>query len=113
MWLEHLHRPVWDAEKFEVMLEIVRARASHDQEFRRAILQTHNSLIVENVKIPPNTEWGIGDRSGGNKMGKILMKLRRELVAELRLEGKNRKIGIKVPGGSLVWVMGDSIVASH
>ena len=65
----------------EVMYKVVWAKVQQHQEVRDLLLSTGEAPIAEHRKA--DSYWGDGgDGSGQNKLGKILMKIRSELVAE-------------------------------
>jgi ribA/ribD-fused uncharacterized protein len=68
----------WDANKFNVMLKAVRAKFSN-QKLANTLIQTGNSVLVENAG-PNDSVWGAGgDYMGTNHLGRILMHVRDEL----------------------------------
>lgn len=69
----------WDKIKVNVLYEIVREKVKQHAEVKKALLSTENEEIVEDN--PNNSFWGNGeDGKGENQMGKILMRIRSELV---------------------------------
>jgi hypothetical protein len=74
-------RKDWDAVKVDIMTELVRAKAAQNEDVRNSLLQTGKKLIVENS--PWDKFWGCGeDGSGQNRMGKILMQIREDLLVK-------------------------------
>lgn len=75
-------RPDWDAVKFDVMREILRAKADQHEYVRRKLLATGNRLLVEDSW--RDDVWGWGpNRDGQNMLGKLWMEIRAELRAAL------------------------------
>jgi ribA/ribD-fused uncharacterized protein len=71
-------RSDWDKVKDNVMYDAVKAKFSQHEILKEKLLATGESPIVHAA--PDNDYWGDGgDGSGKNMMGKILMKIRKEL----------------------------------
>ena len=71
-------RPDWDRVKVSVMEEAVRAKFAQHEDLRRLLLETGDAEIVEHTE--RDSTWGDGgDGSGQNLLGKILMRVRKEL----------------------------------
>ena len=69
----------WLAERLGVMEEILRAKASQNEDVREALKKTGTRMIVENN--PTDNFWGAGPSGKGeNNVGKIWMKIRVDLV---------------------------------
>lgn len=82
-----LRRRDWDAVKFDVMRQILRAKVAQHDYVRRQLLATGDRELVEDSW--RDDVWGWGpDRQGQNMLGRIWMEIRAELrqakVAELR-----------------------------
>lgn len=74
-------RPDWDAIKFDVMREILRAKADQHEYVRRKLLATGDRILVENSW--RDDVWGWGpNRDGQNMLGKLWMEIRAELRAK-------------------------------
>jgi ribA/ribD-fused uncharacterized protein len=74
----HPLRPDWEQVKEEVMMQALRAKFAAHVELRRLLLETGEEPIVENA--PGDYYWGCGADGGGqNRLGHLLMELRREL----------------------------------
>ncbi len=72
-------RPDWDAVKDKVMHKVVQAKFAQNEPLREKLLATGTQPIVQCS--PDNDYWGDGgDGSGKNKLGKILMEVRKELA---------------------------------
>lgn len=70
-------RPTWDAEKYEVMKEICRAKLEQHPYIQETLKKTGNSLLIEDS--PKDSYWGRGaDSQGLNNLGKVWMELREE-----------------------------------
>ncbi len=71
-------RPDWEEVKDGIMLDAVRCKFQTHDEPRTVLLATGEAVIAENA--PMDFYWGIGaDGTGLNKLGRILMQVRREL----------------------------------
>lgn len=76
-------RPDWDEVKLSVMEDILRAKIQQNPYVLKKLIETRKYTIVEDS--PKDSYWGWGsDCQGKNMLGKIWMKLRSELVEELR-----------------------------
>lgn len=74
-------RADWESVKEQVMLEAVRTKFRTHEAPRELLLSTGEKSIVENA--PMDAFWGCGpDGKGKNKLGRILMSIRRELRLE-------------------------------
>lgn len=70
--------PSWSDKKLSEMERILRIKLTQHPEVRKALLATGTEEIVEDS--PTDYFWGEGkDGSGENHIGKLWMKLRREL----------------------------------
>jgi ribA/ribD-fused uncharacterized protein len=70
-------RPDWDEYKDIAMEVAVRAKFDQHARLKELLKSTNNSSIFEHTK--NDCYWGdCGDRTGKNKLGKLLMKLRSE-----------------------------------
>lgn len=63
--------------KETVMFQIVKDKFTRHPNLRTKLLNTKNARLVEAADKDPF--WGRGDGSGKNKLGRILMKIRREM----------------------------------
>ena len=73
-------RPDWDAVKFDVMRNILRAKAAQHEYVRRKLLATGDRILVEDSW--RDDVWGLGpNRDGQNMLGKLWMEIRAELRA--------------------------------
>lgn len=71
-------RDFWDTDKYEVMLDILRAKAQQHEYVMRKLMQTGDRVLVEDSWRDP--DWGSGPNNDGkNMLGKIWMQLRTEL----------------------------------
>jgi ribA/ribD-fused uncharacterized protein len=72
-------REDWDETKVNILYEILKEKFSQHEEAKKALLDTGSEKIVENN--PNDDFWGNGrDGNGRNNTGKILMKIREELL---------------------------------
>lgn len=71
-------RPDWEEVKNSVMEDVVRAKFKHNAELKQRLLATGDRLLIEgnwwNDKI-----WGVSNGKGENRLGIILMKVRKEI----------------------------------
>ncbi len=71
------HQSTWRARNLPVMEEIVRAKFQQNPHLARLLLATGDAHLIERTS--RDSFWGDGDGSGLNKLGEILMGIRREL----------------------------------
>lgn len=70
----------WESAKDQIMLEAVRAKFSQHEGLKAILLGTGEAKIVEHTE--NDSYWGDGgDGSGKNRLGQILMQVRKELRA--------------------------------
>ena len=70
----------WSEIKVDRMHNVLRAKFS-DRELREKLLETGNSILIENSK--SDAFWGIGKGKGKNMLGVLLMKVRKEIRGEV------------------------------
>jgi predicted NAD-dependent protein-ADP-ribosyltransferase YbiA (DUF1768 family) len=73
-------RKDWEEIKNRVMLKALRAKFSQSSILKKKLLETGNAKIIEDNH--KDYYWGIGNGSGKNMLGKLLMQVRTELVNE-------------------------------
>lgn len=73
-------RSDWDEVKVEIMLDILRAKASQHEYVRRKLLATGDRELVEDSWRDDYWGWG-PNRDGQNMLGKLWMQVRAELRA--------------------------------
>ncbi len=72
-------RPDWDAEKVEVMEELLHEKVKQHPYVREMLIKTKNYPIVEDS--PRDAYWGWGkNRDGKNHMGRLWMKIREQIL---------------------------------
>lgn len=77
----------WDSVKDNVMRRALRAKFTQHEELRALLLSTGDALLVEHTA--NDSYWGDGgDGSGKNRLGQLLMELRKQLRAEESTAGK-------------------------
>lgn len=81
---KNLIRADWDLVKDDIMLEVIRAKFSQDDNFKKLLLSTGSRELIE--ASPVDAYWGYGpDKKGKNMLGKILMQVRNELDTDLKV----------------------------
>jgi ribA/ribD-fused uncharacterized protein len=76
-------REDWDAYRISVMEKAVRAKFEQNESLRKLLLSTGNKELAE--ASPTDYFWGIGKKKNGeNRLGKILMNLRKDLASAER-----------------------------
>ena len=76
----------WSKIKVNRMYNVLKAKFS-DVELREKLLETGNSILIEDSKTDPF--WGVGKKGNGkNMLGKLLMKVRRELSRNNKTESE-------------------------
>lgn len=70
-------RADFDKNKFQIMEDGVRAKFLQNSEARELLKETKDALLIKSCEIC--YKCGFGEGSGENRMGKILMKIRKEL----------------------------------
>lgn len=74
-------RSDWEETKDQVMLTALREKFRQNPRLRFILLSTLDCTLVENS--PHDAYWGCGSRGDGhNKLGKLLMQVRKELLDE-------------------------------
>jgi ribA/ribD-fused uncharacterized protein len=68
----------WDDVKVNIMYEVVKAKFTQHEILRETLLSTGEATLVEDS--PTDYFWGCGsDGTGKNMLGKVLMRVRKEL----------------------------------
>jgi ribA/ribD-fused uncharacterized protein len=76
-------RPDWDAVKDDVMYVAVTAKFTQQADLRAVLLETGTRTIVEHTA--NDRYWADGgDGTGKNMLGQLLMRVRADILAELR-----------------------------
>lgn len=68
----------WEKIKDEVMYEVCLAKFSQNQELKKKLIETGDSILIEG-NTWNDTYWGVCNGRGKNVLGKTLMKIREEL----------------------------------
>lgn len=71
-------REDWEQVKNQIMYEICLAKFSQNEDLKEKLLNTGDEELVEG-NTWHDTYWGVYNRKGKNKLGKILMRVREEL----------------------------------
>lgn len=77
-------RPDWEKIKEEIMYDIVRLKFVSNPELAKKLFETEDSILIEG-NTWGDTYWGMCNGIGKNKLGRILMAVRKELfeIAEI------------------------------
>lgn len=73
-----LLRSDWEKVKEQFMYEIVLAKFTQNKDLKQKLLETGDALLIEGNSWN-DVEWGVCNGRGQNKLGKILMRVRKEL----------------------------------
>ncbi len=71
-------RDDWDEVKVGVMYDLLKLKFSHGSEFANKLLKTGDKEIIEG-NLWHDTFWGVCNGVGENNLGKLLMRVRKEL----------------------------------
>ena len=71
-------RSDWEQIKNKIMYEVCYAKFSQNPELKEKLLLTGDEELIEG-NTWHDTYWGVCNRRGKNKLGKILMRIREEL----------------------------------
>ena len=71
-------RKDWDRIKRRVMFKLVMDKFTRNEPLKKKLLETGNDSLVED-NTWGDTYWGVYNGKGKNHLGKILMRVRREL----------------------------------
>ena len=71
-------RSDWEQVKNKIMYEVCYAKFTQNPELKEKLLATRDEELVEG-NTWHDTYWGVCNRRGKNKLGKILMRVREEL----------------------------------
>ena len=74
-------RADWETVKFDVMLEATRRKFERSRRHRQLLIETGDAELIEG-NTWGDTIWGVCDGVGENHLGRILMKVRAEILAE-------------------------------
>lgn len=83
-------RPDWEKVKDDVMYTILRDKFTRHAELKALMLQTGDEKLVEG-NTWGDTYWGVCNGVGKNKLGKILMRVRKEIREDFET-GENTAI---------------------
>lgn len=78
--LNHSHMALWDKQKYKIMYNLLKNKFAN-KDLRNKLLDTNGSKLIEG-NYWNDTTWGIDIKSGEgfNILGRMLMKLRKELI---------------------------------
>lgn len=74
-------RSDWDKVKDQCMEDIVRSKFTQNNDLKKKLIATGDEELIEG-NWWKDTYWGVCKGKGQNKLGKILMKIRKELKSE-------------------------------
>jgi len=76
--VSHWRRGDWDQVKNDIMLKCLKAKFTQHKSLKKLLLGTGDKRLIEHTS--NDSYWGDGrDGSGQNKLGKLLMQVRKEL----------------------------------
>lgn len=73
-------REDWETVKIDIMEELLRQKFTH-RELREQLLNTQDAMLIEGNN-HGDTFWGVCRGKGKNNLGKLLMKIRQEIIEE-------------------------------
>lgn len=74
-------RPDWEVSKLSIMETLIRYKFTRYEDLRKKLLATEDMTLIEGNSWG-DTYWGVCNGIGENHLGKILMKIRKELRDE-------------------------------
>lgn len=83
--ISRLQTPKWDALKYDVMVDILRAKFTQNHDLAKNLLQTNDAILIENTSSWHDNTWGhclcecCRNLPYKNLLGKALMQVRQEL----------------------------------
>lgn len=69
----------WERVKETIMYDVVKAKFTQNEQIKRKLIDTGDALLIEG-NTWNDTIWGMCNGIGQNKLGKVLMKVRKELA---------------------------------
>ncbi|MHA1751693.1 MAG: NADAR family protein [Candidatus Helarchaeota archaeon] len=72
-------RSDWDRVKLSIMETLVRLKFTTNEELKKKIIELENCILIEG-NTWGDTFWGVYNGNGKNHLGKILMKVRDDLI---------------------------------
>ena len=80
--VSHWRRGDWDRVKDDIMLKCLRAKFTQHKDLRKKLLDTGERSLIEHTS--NDSYWGDGgDGSGQNKLGRLLMRVRKEISKQV------------------------------
>jgi ribA/ribD-fused uncharacterized protein len=76
-------RPDWESVKLSVMYDCVKYKFTHDFYCQKKLLETENRELIEGNDWG-DVFWGVCDGKGHNHLGKILMRVREEIMEDIK-----------------------------
>jgi ribA/ribD-fused uncharacterized protein len=94
-------RSDWSKIKFDRMRQVLRAKFTQHKDLCDLLLSTGEARLVESATVdsPVNRLWGEVNGSGKNMLGIMLMDLRTQLRAEVKVPGRKPKRSVKTQDG--------------
>jgi ribA/ribD-fused uncharacterized protein len=87
---KHPIRQDWNTARLDVMEEGLRGKFSQNEQLKEKLLATGERELQESA--PRDNFWGTGSKGNGqNMLGKLLMKVRKEMAEEVQAQKKNKK----------------------
>jgi hypothetical protein len=75
-------REDWESIKLQVMEDLVRQKFTKHHELKLQLASTYNEELIEG-NTWNDTYWGVCNGKGENHLGKILMKVRKEIIKDI------------------------------
>lgn len=72
-------RPDWEYIKDSVMLSLLRQKFNNNPDLRKRLLATGNQILEEGITWG-DIYWGVCEGIGENRLGKLLMQVREEII---------------------------------
>ena len=68
----------WEENKDEILYDLLKIKFTHNKDLKNKLLDTYPHELINNVSYP-DTYYGVRFGEGKNELGKMLMRLRKEL----------------------------------
>jgi len=100
----------WNDIKLLVMYKTLHAKFTQNMKLTYYLLNTEDAILIENNK--HDDYWGIGDGTGKNMLGKLLMRLRKEIKDKIENNKENKEdkpVMKEYPDGTKKWYLNDRL----